>query len=146
MKAVFVDTGAWIALAVHRDQFHPPTVAYARRLARALTPLLTTNYVLLETYTHIRYHDGHHKALEFDALLQNLVKSGRLAVVWVTEEVHGRALDIFRKYADQAFSIADCASFVVARDRRIREVFGFDTNFLTMGFVLKPGQSTKRAL
>ena len=51
-------------------------------------------------------------------------------------------LDIFWKYADQEFSIADCASFVVARDRRIREVFGFDTNFLTMGFVLKPGQST----
>ena len=61
-------------------------------------------------------------------------------MVWVTEEVHGRALDIFRTYDDQVFSVADCTSFVVARDRKIREVFGFDKNFLTMGFILKPGR------
>jgi len=54
-----------------------------------------------------------------------------------------RALEIFRKYEDQLFSIADCASFVVARDRRIREVFGFDRNFLTMGFILNPGPSVR---
>ena len=59
-------------------------------------------------------------------------------MVWVTEDVHGRALDIFRTYDDQIFSLADCASFVVARERKIREVFGFDRNFLTMGFILKP--------
>ena len=44
------------------------------------------------------------------------------------------------KYYDQVFSIADCASFVIARDRKVREVFGFDRNFLTMGFILKPGR------
>lgn len=140
MKPVFVDTGAWIALATQRDRFHRAAATYARRLTQALTPLLTTNYVLLEAYTHIRYHDGHHKALEFDTILQNLVKLKRLTVVWVNEEIHARALEIFRTYADQAFSLADCASFVVARERKIREVFGFDKHFLTMGFILRPGR------
>ncbi len=138
MRTVFVDTGAWIALAVRRDQLHPPAAAHARRLARAHTPLLTTNYVMLETYTYIRYHYDHPKALAFDAILQNLIQTRRLTMVWITEEVHGRALDIFRTYDDQVFSLADCTSFVVARDRKIREVFGFDSNFLTMGFILKP--------
>jgi len=139
VKPVFVDTGAWIALTTHRDRFHRAAAAYARRLTLARTPLVTTNYVLMETYTHIRYDDGHAKALEFDSILQNLVKMRRLTVVWVTEDMHARALDIFRRYADQAFSVADCASFVVARDRKIREVFGFNSHFLTMSFVLKPG-------
>ena len=141
MRGIVVDTGAWIALAVRRDQYHTAAATQARRLARTLTPLLTTNYVLLETYTYIRYHYGHQKALEFDTILQNLVRSGRLTIVWITEETQARALEIFRKYEDQLFSIADCASFVVARDRKVREVFGFDRNFLTMGFILRPGPS-----
>lgn len=95
---------------------------------------------MLETYTYIRYHYDHHKALAFDTILQNLMRTGRLAMVWVTEEVHERALDIFRTYDDQVFSVADCTSFVIARDRKIKEVFGFDKNFLAMGFVLKPGR------
>lgn len=140
MRTVFVDTGAWIALAVRRDQLHPSAAAYARRLARALTPLLTTNYIMLETYTYIRYHYDHQKALAFDTIVQDLIQAGRLTIGWVTEEVHERALDIFRTYDDQVFSVADCTSFVVARDRKIREVFGFDKNFLTMGFILKPGR------
>ena len=140
MRTVFVDTGAWIALIVRQDQLHPSAAARARRLARALTPLLTTNYVMLETCTYIRYHYNHQKVLAFDTVIQNLIQGGRLTIAWVTEEVHGRALDIFREYDDQLFSIADCASFVIARDRKIREVFGFDRHFLTMGFILKPGR------
>jgi len=143
VRGVFVDTGAWLALAVRRDQYHTTAATHARRLARTLTPLLTTNYVLLETYTYIRYHYGHQKALEFDTLLQNLVRSGRLTVAWITEETHARALEIFRKYEDQQFSITDCASFVVARDRKVREVFGFDRNFVTLGFILRPGPSVR---
>ena len=139
MKSIFVDTGAWIALTTQRDQLHRVAAAYARRLSLARIPLLTTNYVLVGAYTHIRYNDGHPKALEFDSILQNLTKTGRLTVTWVIEEVHAQALEIFRKYTDQAFSVVDCASFVVARDGKIREVFGFDKHFLTMGFVLKPG-------
>ena len=140
MKTVFVDTGAWIALAVRQDQLHFSAAAHARRLALARTPLLATNYVMLETYTYIRYHYDHQKALAFDTIIQNLIQMGRLMIAWVTEDVHGRALDIFRKYDDQVFSVADCASFVIARDRKIREVFGFDRHFLTMGFILKPGR------
>lgn len=95
---------------------------------------------MLETYTYIRYHYDHQKALAFDSILQNLIQTGRLTMAWVTEEVHERALEIFRTYDDQVFSVVDCTSFVVARDRKIREIFGFDKNFLTMGFVLKPGR------
>jgi hypothetical protein len=43
-----------------------------------------------------------------------------------------------RKYSDQEFSVVDCASFVVAKMKKIREVFGFDSDFAKMGFILRP--------
>ena len=97
MKTVFVDTGAWIALAVGQDQFHLSAAAHARRLARVLTPLLTTNYVMLETYTYIRYHYDHQKALAFDTIVQEPDSDGPSHDgIGALKEVHGRALDIFR--------------------------------------------------
>jgi len=58
---------------------------------------------------------------------------------WITPGLHEEALAIFRRYADRTFSIVDCASFVVARRKKIQEVFGFDNDFVAMGFVLRPG-------
>lgn len=138
MRRIFVDTGAWIGIAVARDQVHEAAAAYARQLAARNAPLLTTNYVLADAYTHIRYDDGHSKALAFDALIQEMARRRQLLVGWVTPPVHEEALALFRRYADQEFSVVDCASFVIARRRNVREVFGFDSDFAAMGFVLRP--------
>ena len=69
MKSLFVDTGAWIGIAVARDQAHRVAAAFAKHLSAAKTPLLTTNYVLVEAFTRIRYDDGHSKALTFETLV-----------------------------------------------------------------------------
>ena len=138
MKTIFVDTGAWIGLAVSRDQTHAAAAEYAADVAKTRVPLLTTNYVLSESYTRIRYDDGHAKALNFDVLIQELIRRRHLTVAWITPAVHELAMEIFRKYSDQEFSVVDCASFVVAKKKRIREVFGFDNDFVKMGFIIRP--------
>ena len=138
MKKVFVDTGGWIGIAVARDQTHKAAAAYARHLADRTTPLLTTNYVLAEAYTRIRYDDGHPEAIAFDTLIREMTRRRQLSIGWINPSIHEEALGIFRRYADHEFSIVDCASFVVARRRKVREVFGFDRHFATMGFVLRP--------
>lgn len=133
-----MDTGAWIGITVTRDQKHEAAAAHARYLALRRIPLLTTNYVLGEAYTRIRYDDGHAKALAFDALLHELLRQRRLSVGWITPTVHDEALELFRRYSDHEFSIVDCTSFVIGRRKKVREVFGFDHDFVTMGFVLRP--------
>ena len=138
MRAVFVDTGAWIGIAVARDQSHQAAATYAKRLAEAKVPLLTTNYVLAESYTRIRYDDGHPKALTFDALIREITRRRQLSIGWITPAVHDEALELFRRYSDHEFSIVDCASFVVARHGKVRDVFGFDHHFAAMGFALRP--------
>ena len=135
---IFVDTGAWIGLTVSRDQTHASAAAYAADVAKRRLPLVTTNYVLSESYTRIRYDDGHSKALAFDVLIREMIRRRQLAVAWITPAVHELALETFRKYSDQEFSVVDCASFVVAKKKKIREVFGFDRDFLKMGFLLRP--------
>ena len=106
-------------------------------MAKRRTALLTTNYVLSEAYTRIRYDDGHAKALTFDVLIRELIRR-HLTVAWVTPAVHELAMEMFRKYSDQEFSVVDCASFVVAKRKNIREVFSFDSDFAKMGFILRP--------
>jgi len=138
VKHVFVDTGAWIGIAVSRDQTHEIAAAHARHLAETKTPLLTTNYILVEAYTRIRYDEGHAKAVTFDALIREMVRGRQLSIAWVTPPIHQEAVELFKRYSDQEFSIVDCASFVVGRRRKVREVFGFDHHFATMGFLLRP--------
>jgi predicted nucleic acid-binding protein len=138
MVPVFVDTGGWIAMAVMRDQFHKKAGPYYRKLSREKVPLITSNYVLIETYTRIRYDDGHAKALKFHALIQEAIEVGRLHLEWVTPAIHQEAWAIFEAYADQVFSVVDCTSFVIASRAGVKEAFGFDQNFSTMGFILRP--------
>jgi predicted nucleic acid-binding protein len=125
-------------LAVGRDQSHPAAAAFAAELAKKRSPLLTTNYVLLESYTRIRYDDGHAKAMIFDGLIQEMVRSRQLTITWITPNIHARAMEAFRKYSDQELSVVDCSSFIVAKARKIREVFGFDNDFAKLGFILRP--------
>ena len=138
MVPVFVDTGGWIAMAVVRDRFHKQAASYYRKPSREKVPLITSNYVLVETYIRIRYDDGHAKALRFHSLIQEAIKAGRLYLEWVTPTIHQKAWDIFEDYTDQVFSFVDCTSFVIAGDAGVKEVFGFDQNFSTMGFILRP--------
>ena len=141
MTPVFVDTGAWLALMVKRDQDHARAAAHYRRLSKAKRPLLTTNYILVETYTRIRYDDGLEKAIRFHEILRQALQVGRLQLEWITPSLHDEAWQLFQRYKDQEFSFVDCTSFVVARRAGVTEVFGFDAGFRTMGFMLRPGRT-----
>jgi predicted nucleic acid-binding protein len=54
VKRVFVDTGAWIALAEQSDVHHLQAIAIADELSRANTLLITSDYILDETITWFR--------------------------------------------------------------------------------------------
>ena len=135
---VFVDTGAWLAIAVKRDQYHKVAADYYRQLSHRRISLITTNYVLQETYTRIRYDDGHNKAIQFHKIITEAIQKGRLRVEWITPSVHEEAWTFFKNYPDHAFSFVDCTSFVVAKEVRAQTVFGFDAFFKIIGFTLEP--------
>ena len=135
---VFVDTGGWIAVAVASDAFHDAAASYYADLLSRRVPLFTSNYVLDETVTRIRYDGGHALACQFCDLYEEAEKRGLITTLWVDEDVARQAQRILRKYSDQKLSFTDCTSFVLMKNHGIGESFSFDTHFEMFGFLRSP--------
>ena len=69
LTLAFVDTGAWIALLVPRDQHHVRAREFFRSMPRD-TRLLTSDYVLSETVTWLSYHGWSSTALRLKSQIE----------------------------------------------------------------------------
>ena len=135
MHEVFVDSGAWIALADTRDKIHIEAKEQYKILAEERAHLVTTNLVNTEVYTVIRRTGGYDPAMRF---LRSVRASPRLNVITSDRHLEDLAEKILRKYKDQDFSLVDAVSFAVMQDRGIDEAFAFDQYFSIAGFRLVP--------
>ena len=134
-QTIFVDTGAWYALADRSDQYHDRAVRIYPELLRSYQHLVTTNLVIAETYILMRRGLGHQAAVTF---LDRLSASSRVRKLYSDESLEENAVDILRQYQDQAFSYTDAVSFSVMRQHGIAQSFSFDQHFKTAGFILVP--------
>jgi len=134
----FVDTSAWVAIIDDSDKYHHQAKSHYLQLLKKKTDFLTSNYVLAETYTWLRYHISHRYAVRFHEMVTSAEKLRTLEILWVDRALADLAWEIFEKYSDQLLSFTDCTSFVLARRARVDEVFAFDEDFVTMGFVMRP--------
>ena len=138
MNAIFVDTWAWYALIDTSDSNHLIAQIANEELQDEGYTFVTTNFVVEETLTLVRYTLGHTAAVRFWHLLQELIADGLVEYIRI-EAVHETAAwQIFERYSDQDFSFTDCTSFAVMRLRHLTEVFTGDHHFFVMGFILKP--------
>ena len=71
-EAVFVDTGAWIALALTRDSLHVRSVELWEELQRQGAPLHTSVPVLLETFTFLDRNANRQVALTWKDSLSSV--------------------------------------------------------------------------
>jgi predicted nucleic acid-binding protein len=134
----FVDSSAWITLSDSREERHPRAKRYYLHLIKAKAHIYTSDYVLAETYTRIRYDGGHRQALRFHNLITSAEKLGYVETVWVDQNTFHQAWEIFARYRDQLFSFVDCTSFVLAQQLHVDSVFAFDDDFAIIGFVVNP--------
>lgn len=138
MSAIFVDTWAWYALIDTGDSNHLLAQIANEELQDAGYTLITTNFVVEETLTLIRYNLDHAAAVRFWHLLQELIADGLVEYVRIEAIHEASAWQIFERYGDQDFSFTDCTSFAVMRLRNITEAFTGDHHFFVMGFIAKP--------
>ena len=131
MQRVFVDTSAFIALLDPRDDSHAQAVRIEQSLANQAAHLVTTNFVLDETYTGLRGKIQHSAILRFrDSARQ----SRQLNVMRITETLEDQAWEIFTRYHDKDFSFTDCTSFAVMQQLGITTAFAFEEHFEQFGF------------
>lgn len=129
---IFCDTSAWIALADPREKWHPELLKFSRRIAAGeFGRILTSDYVLDETYTLLRMKVGMESVRR---LRDQLRKSPNYEVVKVSEDQFERAVDLMLSHDDRRWSLTDCTSFVVMRDLRLSDALTLDRNFTQSGF------------
>ena len=131
---VFVDSGAFLARYLARDQHHANAVTAFQKLAG--TPLVTSNLVLNETATLLARRAGHAFAAD---RLENIFASKTIEVLYGTRTDEIEALRWFRKFSDQKVSFTDCVSFVLMKRLGISAAFTFDEDFVRAGFRAVPG-------
>ena len=137
-RKVFMDTGGWYAVASEDDRHHEVGVLYYLHLLDEGSYLLTSDYILDETMTRLRYDFGHACALTFWQQIEQALQERFLTILWVNERVWKAAMDIFQKYDDQDFSFTDCTSFVVMRELRRSVALTTGHHFTQAGFQTLP--------
>ncbi len=134
-RELFVDTGAWVALADQDDKYHERAAREYPDLLKHYRRLVITNLVVAEVYIILRKALGHAAAITF---LESIRSSPRIEKVQSTEELEVGAEDILRRYSDQDFSYTDVVSFALMRQRGIDTAFALDKHFLIAGFSMVP--------
>lgn len=143
MKSVVVDTGAWIALLSRADRHAAAATERYQALSAEGVRLVTTNYVVDETATRLRYGASLDAALAYRRMLDDTVKQRRLRIAWVDETTEREAWRLLEQYRDVTLSLTDATTAVTARRARIGEIFGFDRDFEALGLVVLPGSPRK---
>ena len=132
----FVDTGAWIALFNARDQYHAEARAIYYTLQQQRERLYSTDYVIDETVTRLRYDVNHSAAVDFLDAMEGAEEKGTVTVVAIDSSSFQEAKRHFRQYSSEKLSFTDCTSFVVCRLYGISAAFAFDHHFPIMGVAL----------
>ncbi|HEX9690745.1 MAG TPA: PIN domain-containing protein [Gemmatimonadales bacterium] len=131
--SVFVDTSALYALFDRDDRGHPAAAAAWADLLSGPRPLVTSDYVLLETVALVQRRLGLAAVHDLDDRIVPL-----LTVRWITEPIHRRAMTRLRRTDRREVSLVDCSSFLVMEAETIQEAFALDDDFAAAGFRLLP--------
>ena len=99
-----------------------------QRVVAGSQPLLTHNYVLIETVALLQRRLGMPSARAFLADSQNFT------LHWVTPDDHAEAAALFKQRNRRGLSLVDCMSFVVMRKYRATAALAYDADFQAEGF------------
>ena len=132
-EAVFVDSGAWIALALSRDALHQPAREQWERLAAVGAKLHTSVPVVIETFTFLGRNANRDVALAWKESIQT---SARVTVLPCELRDLEQSWAYFRRANLHKLSAIDATSFAIMKRARIRLAFAFDHHFAAVGFRL----------
>ena len=124
--SVFVDTSVWYGAVDSSDANN----ARAKAILAAGEPLVTSDHILVETWTLIRHRIRRQVADQF----WEAIRTGVAAIESVGAADLEAAWQIGVSWRDQDFSIVDRTSFAVMRRLGIERAASFDADFAIFRF------------
>lgn len=106
MKA-FVDSGGWLSVLITTDAHHRAGARHYAGLLRSRATLVTSDYVLDEVVTRLRYDRSHRAACEFLALVRTSITDGVLSVMHIDRDIWSAAEEIFVRCDGAKLSFTD---------------------------------------
>jgi predicted nucleic acid-binding protein len=132
-EAAFVDSGAWIALALSRDPLHLQAREQWNVLQGAGARLHTSVPVVIETFTFLDRNANRDVALTW----KDLIYKPRTVKILACElRDLEQSWEHFRRQDLHKLSAVDATSFAIMKRSRIRVAFTFDHHFSVAGFRL----------
>jgi len=131
VNAVFADTSGFLALLSTTDDNHARAKRAFGNLRTRQALLVSTSYVLVETYALVGRRLGLDAVRSFRADFAPLID-----VVCVDEALHNAGIDLLFDRRKRLLSLVDAVSFIVMRRRSVAEAFAIDLHFDQEGFSL----------
>lgn len=128
-RTCFVDSSAFLSLEDPDETSHARTLAVFDELVSERSLLVTTNFVVDETYTLLLTRLGRSRAVSWGEAVQR----GPVRIERVSGPNETRAWDIIVGFTDKDFSYTDATSFAVAEALGIDEALALDAHFRRFG-------------
>jgi predicted nucleic acid-binding protein len=129
MNVRFADTFYFLASINDRDQYAEQVAAFDKTFHGHI---VTTDFVLLEVADALSAADIRGMVRTYCLELRN---SSGCEVIEASRDLLDRGLNEYHRYIDKGWSLTDCTSFVVMRDRGLTEALTGDKHFEQAGFV-----------
>lgn len=135
MRQVFLDTSHLLATLSPRDNLHATSnhIAAELTLDRSVT-FCTTMLVLAELLASLSGGGSRIRTNAAD-FVTSLQRNKRVLVERLTPELFDAGLRFYRARPDKAYSLTDCVSMVLCRERGISDVLTGDRDFEQEGFI-----------
>jgi predicted nucleic acid-binding protein len=131
MKAVFADTGYWVAKINPLDQWNERAIAAEYEIG--IVNLVTSEQVIIEVLNYFSNFSAKTKKTALD-VMQAVLASDEIEVAGQTNETLAAGFALYGKRIDKGYSLTDCISMNLMREREISDVLTGDKHFRQEGF------------
>lgn len=131
MKAVFADTGYWIALVNPRDGLRTKAAQVSKELSTFR--IVTSEMVLAELLNAFASKGTANRRLACELVLR-IRADHAVDVVAMSANAFERARELYCSRPDKEWSLTDCASFQIMNDRDLTDALAADHHFEQAGF------------
>ena len=132
MKRLFADTVYWIALTNSFDQYHAKAVEVSSALGNCR--LFTTEAVLTKFLNALADKGPLVRAAAVE-MVEAIMSNSQVTVIPQTLRTFSRSLAFYKARPDKGYSLTDCGSMLLMRERRLSEALTTDRHFEQEGFV-----------
>ncbi|MEB3249601.1 MAG: PIN domain-containing protein [Merismopediaceae bacterium] len=131
MRVIFLDTFYLQSLADYQDNSHQMAIKMTNRLGKFAS--VTSEMVLTELLNALCGRGAYLRQVALN-MVEELQQSQTVEIVPQTPQLFADALVFYRQRQDKRYSLTDCSSMLIMRQKKISDVLTFDRHFQQEGF------------